>query len=232
MRKRLVLFLSLGIAFTACSNGRSSPELPPGASRTQAKPTALTPAGEQELRAIVQSGTLRDLQWPNFLRESAAVSGFYEQGGYTLGWIQDGKPTPQALELITILEDADQKGLDSRDYDGGRWQDRLKGLQDPSKATESSLLRFDVALTISAIRYGSDLHLGKVDPKVLHKDFDPEIEKHDPGVFLRQNVVGASSVKQALAPIEPPYPGYQRTLIALQTYLQMARTRLPIRCPR
>ena len=79
------------------------------------------------------------------------------------------------------------------------------------------------ALTISAIRYASDLHLGKVDPRALHKDFDPEVQKHDPGVFLSQNVVGASSVKDALAPIEPPYPGYQRTLAALQTYLQMAK---------
>jgi L,D-transpeptidase YcbB len=83
-------------------------------------------------------------------------------------------------------------------------------------------VKFDVALTVSAIRYASDLHLGKVDPKVLHKNFDPDREKHDPGEFLWRNVVSAPDVKQVMASIEPPYPGYQRTLAALQRYLQMA----------
>ena len=72
-----------------------------------------------------------------------------------------------------------------------------------------------------------DLHLGKVDPKILHKDFDPGREKHDPGEYLWKNVVGAQSVKDALAPIEPPYPRYQRTLVALQKYMQMAKEEVP-----
>jgi L,D-transpeptidase YcbB len=89
------------------------------------------------------------------------------------------------------------------------------------------LIKFDVALTVSAIRYGLDLHLGKVNPKVLHKDFDPDIHKHDPGTYLRKNVVGAQSVKEALAPIESSYPRYQRTLVALQKYMQMEREEEP-----
>ncbi|MGB2627512.1 MAG: hypothetical protein WAK20_12045, partial [Candidatus Acidiferrum sp.] len=124
-----------------------------------AEPTALTPTGEQELRATIESGDLADLQWPKFSKCSAAVRSFYDQAGYKLGWIREGKPTAQALELIGILEAADQKGLDSKDYDGGRWQERLKALEDPAGATESALVRFDAALTVSAIRYGSDLHL-------------------------------------------------------------------------
>ncbi len=227
MRKSLVLLsLSAWLALTACSNGKISLDQPAGskaAARSVAKPTVLTPTGEQELRAAIESGELADLQWPNFSQQRAAVTGFYDQTGYKLGWIWEGKPTAQALELIGILEDADQKGLDGKDYDGGRWQKRLSTFEGPAEATESAQIRFDIALTISAIRYASDLHLGKVDPRALHKDFDPEVQKHDPGVFLSQNVVGASSVKDALAPIEPPYPGYQRTMAALQTYLQMAK---------
>ena len=52
-------------------------------------------------------------------------------------------------------------------------------------------------------------------------------EKHDAGQFLWKNVVGATSVKDVLLPIEPPYPGYQRTLVALQKYLQMAKDEVP-----
>jgi L,D-transpeptidase YcbB len=67
------------------------------------------------------------------------------------------------------------------------------------------------------------LHLGKVDPRTLHKDFDPEREKHNAGAFLWRNVVHAQSVKEVLAPVEPPYPGYHRTLFALQQYLRMSK---------
>jgi hypothetical protein len=62
-----------------------------------------------------------------------------------------------------------------------------------------------------------------VDPEDLHKDFDPEREKHNPGAFLWQDVIGASSMKEALAPVECPYPGYKHELISLQKYLQMAK---------
>ena len=187
----------------------------------------LSAAGEQELRTMVQSGRLDDLQWPNFSDHSASVKEFYEESGFKLEWIRSGKPTAQALELIRILEEAETKGLDSKDYDGARWPDRVKALQSGNQAAESERVRFDLALTVSGVRYISDLHLGKVDPESLHKDFDVERQHHDSGAFLRENVIGARSVKDALAQVECPYPGYQRELAALQKYLQMANEEVP-----
>jgi murein L,D-transpeptidase YcbB/YkuD len=229
-KKPLVLFLAIGLSFTACSGGTATS----GARRkgtveaqNSGTPESLSAAGEQELRAIVASGRLADLQWPNFSENSAAVKGFYDESADQLGWSRGGKPTRQAIETIGILEEADQKGLDSRDYDALKWPERMKALERPGGATESALVKFDVALTVSAIRYGTDLHLGKVDPKILHKDFDPEREKHNAGEFLWKSLVGARSVKDALAPIEPPYPGYQRTLAALQKYMRMVKEELP-----
>jgi Scaffold domain len=97
----------------------------------------LSQVGEQQLRSIVAGGRLPDLAWPNFARHSVSVKEFYEEIGYMLGWIQGGKPTPQALELIGILEEADNNGLDTRDYDGARWPDRLKSLQTGGAEEES-----------------------------------------------------------------------------------------------
>ena len=230
MRKRLMLFLAVGLGFTACSGETvSSDASRKGTNETRISGTqnSLSAAGEQELRALIESGHLADLQWPNFSDHRDAVREFYTQAGYRLAWSQGGKPTPQATELNGILKDADQKGLDSRDYDGARWPERLKGLQSPSTAAESVLIKFDVALTVSAIRYGLDLHMGKVDPKVLHKDFDPDTHTHDPGAYLWKNVVGAQSVKEALAPIESSYPRYRRTLVVLQKYMQMEKEEVP-----
>lgn len=220
-------FLMLIFGSTACSSNplASRPDsraTPPSA---QSAPTPLSPAAEEELRTLIASGRLTDLQWPNFSEHATPVKVFYEQTGYKLGWTGQGQPTAQALELIGILEAADTKGLDSRDYDGARWPDRLKALQ--TLPAESNLVPFDVALTVSAIRYISDVHLGKVDPKTLHRDFDPERAKHDPGAFLATKGIGAASVKEALAPIEPPFPGYQRTIVALQKYTQLLKEEVP-----
>src|SRR5467141_3064067 len=132
MRKRLVLFLAVGLGFTACSGGTvSSDASRKGTDEAQIPGTqnSLSATGEQELRGLVESARLPDLQWPNFTERRDAVKEFYDLAGYRLAWSQAGKPTAQATELIGILEDADQKGLDKKDYDGARWPERLKTLQ-------------------------------------------------------------------------------------------------------
>jgi L,D-transpeptidase YcbB len=216
MKKRQLRVYMSAVAtlFAACSSGSnltSTTSARDAASQTSA-PQPLSAQGQQELRGIVESGRFADLRWPNFSDRKAAVQDFYNDAAYQLAWTRGGQVTPQALQLITILDFANQKGLDSQDYDGTKWPDRVKALQAPGGATESALVKLDVALTVSAIRYSTDLHMGKVDPKTLHKDFDPDREKHDPGEFLWKNVVNASDVKVVLAQIEPPYPGYQRAL--------------------
>ncbi len=230
MPKRAWIFLSIGLGFAACSGGLSSSS---GSSAVMADarapivPEALSAAGEQELRAIVNAGKLADLQWPNFADHAVSVKEFYEGTGYKLGWSQRGKPTAEALELIAVLQEADQKGLSSKDYDGPRWPERVKALQSGSGAEESACVKFDVALTIAGIRYVSDLHLGRVDPESLHKDFDPERQHRDAGAFLQDHVKNAANVKEALAPVECPFPGYQRGLAALQKYLELAKEEVP-----
>lgn len=223
--KQLVwILLILGLGFVACSNPPSSRA---GSDARQAQERQaleqLAPQGERELRDVVQAGKLDGMQWPNFGDHVSSVKEFYEETSYRLAWSHNGKPTPQALELIRILQEAESKGLDSKDYDGPRWPDRIKALQSENGPQESTKIRFDVALTVSGARYISDLHLGKVDPESLHKDFDVERQHHDPGAFLRINVIGAQNVKDALTQVECPYPGYRRDLIALQKYLTMEK---------
>jgi len=227
-KKGFAVSLWVGLLATACAGGVSpSGSATKGAPGEQGAAEALSAAGEQELRRIVASGRLEDMQWPNFSDYGTSVKEFYDEAAYKLGWSQGGKPTPQALEMIALLENADEKGLDKIDYDGERWQRRLTAIQGAGADTEAALIKFDVALTVSAMRDISDLHLGKVDPKTLHKDFDPERHKYDLGEFLRKRVTGASSVKEALARVEPPFAGYQRTLVALKKYEALAKEEKP-----
>ena len=64
MSKRALGFMVIGLVLAACSGGLTSHGGAAGtaAAGTQSAPESLTAAGEQELRAIVASGRLPDLQ--------------------------------------------------------------------------------------------------------------------------------------------------------------------------
>jgi murein L,D-transpeptidase YcbB/YkuD len=184
----------------------------------------LTPEGQSSLRAILQAGTLPDLRWPDFSDYGKHVQKFYNSYGYSLPWIKDMQPTPQAQQAIAVLLQADQKGLSAEDYDGPRWKDRLAKLRPAARQpSEADAVRFDAALTVCVMRYISDLHIGKVNPKHFDFGLDVEAKKYDLPEFLKDHVVNASDVAGVLAQVEPPYPGYRRTMQALHSYLEFAK---------
>ena len=126
----------------------------------------LSAEGQASLRAAISSGNLTDLRWPDFNDYSKHVEKFYELNGNSLWWVKGMEPTPQARQLIALMLQADKKGLSADDYDGPRWNDRLAKLKPPTRQpSEADAVKFDLALTVCAMRYVSDLHIGKVNPK-------------------------------------------------------------------
>jgi len=176
------------------------------------------------LLSSITAGALPDLRWPNFSDYAKHVQKFYELGGFSLWWVKDAQPTPQARQMIALLLQADQKGLSPEDYDGPRWSDRLARLG-PSTPhpVEADLAKFDLALTVCAMRYVSDLHIGRVSPKRFSFGLDEDSRKYDLPEFFKDRVVAASDVPGVLGQVEPQYPGYQRTIRALQTYMDLAK---------
>jgi murein L,D-transpeptidase YcbB/YkuD len=167
------------------------------------------------LRAVINAGSFADLGWPDFSDYSKHVEKFYELNGGSLWWVKGMEPTTQAREMIALMLPADQKGLSADDYDGPRWNDRLAKLKPATRQpTEAEAVKFDLALTVCAMRYVSDLHIGKVNPKHRAFALDDESKRYDLAEFLRDHVVGASDVAGILAQVEPSYPGYRRTIQA------------------
>jgi hypothetical protein len=121
------------------------------------------------------------------------------------------EPTTQAREMIALMLQADQKGLSADDYAGPRWNDRLTKLKPATRQpTEAEAVKFDLALTVCAMRYVSDLHIGKVNPKHFAFALDDESGNRIWPNFLKTTC----DVAGILAQVEPPYPGYRRTLAA------------------
>ena len=88
-------------------------------------PQTLSSEGRDQLQAIIKSGNLPEMRWPNFSDYIALVQEFYASYGNAMPWIRGMQPTPQAQQVIDFLLKADQKGLSADDYDGPRWAGRL-----------------------------------------------------------------------------------------------------------
>ena len=184
----------------------------------------LSAQGKTWLGAAITSGTFPDLRWPDFSDYKGQVQNFYEAEGNSLAWVDGTEPTPQAREVISLLLRADQKGLSSDDYDAPKWNDRVSKLKPSTRQpNEVDAAKFDLAVTVCAMRYISDLHTGKVNPKRVAFALDDESKKYDLAAFLKDHVVDAGNVADVLSQVEPSYPGYRRTLEALQTYVELAK---------
>ena len=170
--------------------------------------------------SLAEEGRLDELRWPSFIQFRKQVQQFYSLT-YEPVWTKQVTPTPQALALVDLMQHAEQKGLRLDDYDGSRWAARLARFREKTpELTATELARFDLALTVSAMRYLTDLHRGRVNPNEV--EFALVAKTFSAAEFLETRVVGAGDVKSAVQQAEPDYAGYRRALQALQVYLELA----------
>jgi murein L,D-transpeptidase YcbB/YkuD len=214
-----ILLLMASMPFTGHASAQARKT--PAATSTKTSSTQKPQGAPARLSAIVASGRLDDLRWPNFSDYRVHLTNFYRPSGYKSAWIRDDQPTPQALELIHIFQDADREGLQAEDYDASRWDDRLASLKGPHQEAEQA--RFDAALTVCVMRYVSDLHVGRINPKHVGFEFDVSHKKLNLPQFVR-SLVDGSDLRSELVEVEPPFAGYQRLREALQHYMELAKT--------
>ena len=206
----LVLMLGWGLsAHAASGKAPAASGKAPAASREAAeKPGAA-------LRAIVASGRLPTLRWPNFPDYRHQVESLYRRSGYKTVWVHGGQPTAQAGEMISILQHADSKGLLPEDYDAASWTGRLARLRANHTPVEEA--RFDVALTVCTMRYASDVREGRVNPSRVEFRLGAESRQLDLSGFVEKRLLKGTDLTAALAGIEPASSEYHGLLKALRS---------------
>jgi murein L,D-transpeptidase YcbB/YkuD len=191
-------------------------------SRSQALASqTLDGPGKAALQKIIDTAHHPDLAWPDFPPYEIEVKEFYTRTGGTLGWVQNRKPTSQALQMIALFIESDNKGLVPEDYDASRWPARVQKLQ--ASPSDTDLANFDAALTVSSMRFIRALHVGRVNPKTLGRKIDVLSRKYDLGEFVYGKVIHASNPTDVVKSVEPTFPGYLRTLDALHRYREFAK---------
>lgn len=224
--RRLQKLIYLGLLFllsAGCARNRDSQADGRTRFSTSSRSQPLTADGKKLLDILIDGAALPDLRWPNFSDYQSQIKEFYDSLDGTLPWIRHGKPTPQARAIIRSLKNAKYKGLRPEDYDGPRWDERLTQLAQSPTVAESDLVRFDLALTVCTVRYISDVHIGRVNPRQFHFDLDIDHAQFDLVEFLRQKLVSSNDVDATIETAEPPFPVYHRTETALKAYLELTR---------
>ncbi|MBV9495321.1 MAG: hypothetical protein JOZ54_13820, partial [Acidobacteria bacterium] len=136
-------------------------------------------AGGRLIQQLIETGRMDELRWPDFSDYRKHLRNFYGPVGYANFWVgRDNKATPQAKAVIALFEAADAKGINSVDYDAPRWRDRILLLEVGGPAAEIMAARFDLALSATLMRYISDLHIGRINPRNLRFDLDIEGKKY------------------------------------------------------
>lgn len=138
------------------------------------------------------------------------IFNFYLDRNFSPLWINEGKWSPQAKNLISILDQADEDGLVASDYSIPRL--------DPAGSKPDELSEADIALSLAVIRYARDARGARVDLARLSKLITPKLELPDAKTVLN-DLATSSNAGFALAAYNPQHPGY----IALKAKLAQLR---------
>src|SRR5450830_140826 len=132
-------------------------------------------------------------RWPGFplidnigMRMASAVSRFLRGAAIALWlccgssmaadgllWFGGGRPGPQARQAVELLAAAATHGLEPQDYNASALLQAVTDAAQGSPPEPATIARLEQALTTAMQRYLADLHVGRIDPRLIHHDFNP-----------------------------------------------------------
>ncbi len=182
---------------------------------------AETAAIAEALRSTVDAARLDGLRWPRFPDYQDILRGLYEPRHFQPLWLEGTRPNASAQDAIAVLQQADAKGLDARDYDAALLDQQARELAARGDPAPAALARFDVALSVAVLRHISDLHIGRVNPKNLDFGYDIDPKKYDLATLVQEAVVHGR-IREVVKEAEPDFAQNQLLEEQLARYRQLA----------
>jgi len=178
------------------------------------------------IQSLLKEGAHPKLRWGKFPDYKAQLEQLYRQNGLAPLWLHGGKPTPQAQALVASLGEADNKGLSAADYDAeilGQWLGEIGA----TTANPRDIASFDVALSLSAMRYVSNLYLGRINPNNIDYGLSIEPKRVDLPNLI-QKIAQSQQPAAMIDSLEPKFPVYERLKAALPRYRRLAKEVAPV----
>lgn len=145
----------------------------------------------------------------------------YEPAGLEPVWIDHGKPSAQAMAMLAAFDSAEARGLSVQDYDVQVLRDAAARLAATSDSSPEEIGFFDTGLSIATLRYLSDTHIGRIDPRRVDFPYDAPRRTFDPAPVAR-DIAGGAEPLSRLAALDPPFPQFASLRDALGRYRALA----------
>ncbi len=172
------------------------------------------------LRRLVERGRHPAIRWGRFTDVQPDMLVLYGENGWNPLWLSNGRPTREAGSLIDVLATAASRGLDPEDYDAPQLG-ALRATLDRGGADQEQAIRFDVALSIAALRFTAALARGRISWKESGVLSDLGPPSYD-GVALLRSLRTTSNPDSVISALEPPWLPYAELRRALGTYRRFA----------
>ena len=139
------------------------------------------------------------------------IEAHYIASGYEPIWIEDGKASKKAEDMVEMINLSYEDGLEPNDYDADELFQKLGASDD------SSLADLEIHLATTSVSYAQHMNAGRLNPNQVNRE-----------IVIYPNAVGAdsilgnirrtSSLKAYIRLLAPLTPRYERLRNALASY--------------
>lgn len=180
-------------------------------------------AAARALRHAIAAGDIAGAQHGDLARYRPALLRLYGDSSAQPLWLSGSQLTPQAEALLGELAAAEARGLRASDYDVEFLARRVAtggmGFRDSSR--EEGFLRFDAAMSLSAMRFIDHAHRGRVDPRSLGFALVVPHLRHDLAPLV-SSLSHSRDVHASIDVLEPRQARYRALEHSLAVYRALA----------
>jgi murein L,D-transpeptidase YcbB/YkuD len=180
-------------------------------------------AAVRTIRRAITAGDIAGAGHGDFAHYQQALLKLYGDSSAHPLWLSGSRLTAQAEALLGELAAAEARGLRASDYDGELLEREVvpssSALRDSS--AEESILRFDAAMSLSAMRFVDHAHRGRVDPRSLGFALSVPHLQHDLAALV-SSLSRARDVHASIDALEPRQARYHALEHSLSVYRALA----------
>ncbi len=195
--------------------------LPMAAAWPEDQPTAAN-AISKAITGIISSKQHAYLTPSDFTHRQEDLDTLYQHNNYQLLWLNKPNSTQLAADLVQVLQNAANDGLEPDRYSSHALAEQLPASLALPVDAHSQLALYDTALSLSLLRYLHDLHYGRVNPQGINFNLKPREKKSLDLPALMLAAAQQGNVAQLPSSVEPKRQGYQQLKSALLQYKKLA----------
>ena len=158
---------------------------------------------------------------PRFKDQLDWTKKFYKERGFKLGWFKNNRLVLQAQQMLSLIDKADEEGLDPKDYqikDFNKMFVRLDSAKRDSAKFIALQKEIDIALTANYFVWASDYYRGVVVPKE-NEEIEWDVKRNKIKLHKAlMTVLKERKSKYSYANFSPLHPEYSRLKSALASY--------------